>query len=219
MSQESYTPDEFDNPPAGPVGVHRGPRSLGARLAPYLIVLLVAAVCGLAVWALTGNALRGTPAASQSTSASVAGGAVSTSEPAASQSGDAQATASASASASQSASAATPSSPATSSAASSPAAASSAASTVNKSSKVVVINGVGRNGYGAQNAAKLKSAGYSNASAANPTNRSMLPDASTVWYQNEADKATAEDVAQRLGIDVVAQSPSVSAPVVAVLMK
>ena len=217
MSQESYTLDEFDNPPAGPVGVHRGPRSLGARLAPYLIVLLVAAVCGLAVWALTGNALRGAPAASQSTSSSVAGGAVSTSEPAASQSGDAQTTASATAS--QSTSAAAPSSPAASSTTSSPAASTPAASTVNKSSKVVVINGVGRNGYGAQNAAKLKSAGYSNASAANPTNRSTLPDASTVWYQNEADKATAEDVAQRLGIDVVAQSPSVSAPVVAVLMK
>ena len=58
MANESYTPDEFDNPPVGPVGVHRGPKSLGSRMLPYAVVVLVAAVCGLAVWTLTSGFLE-----------------------------------------------------------------------------------------------------------------------------------------------------------------
>ena len=51
-TDESYAEDVFDNPPQGPVGVHRGNRSVAARLVPFLIVIVVAAVAGLTVWAL-----------------------------------------------------------------------------------------------------------------------------------------------------------------------
>ena len=34
---DSYAKDVFDNPPAGPVGVHRGARPAGARMTPFLI--------------------------------------------------------------------------------------------------------------------------------------------------------------------------------------
>ena len=38
---ESYAKDMFDNPPAGPMGVHRGARSCVQAL-PYVIVVIVA---------------------------------------------------------------------------------------------------------------------------------------------------------------------------------
>ena len=44
MTYESYEPDSFDNPPKGPVGVHRGARSVMARLCPFIVVILVAAL-------------------------------------------------------------------------------------------------------------------------------------------------------------------------------
>ena len=47
MTYESYEPDSFDNPPKGPVGVHRGARSVMARLCPFIVVILVAALCGV----------------------------------------------------------------------------------------------------------------------------------------------------------------------------
>ena len=46
----SYEPDVFDNPPKGPAGVHRGNRSLSARIAPFIAVVLVAALGGFAAW-------------------------------------------------------------------------------------------------------------------------------------------------------------------------
>lgn len=51
MTYESYEPDSFDNPPKGPVGVHRGARSVMARLCPFIVVILVAALCGVGAWA------------------------------------------------------------------------------------------------------------------------------------------------------------------------
>ncbi|MBT1178641.1 LytR C-terminal domain-containing protein [Bifidobacterium vespertilionis] len=200
MSQQSYTPDEFDNPPAGPVGVHRGPRSVGARMAPYLVVLVVAALCGLVVWGVTAGFFgmdSTTPVASQTTSA----------------------TATAPASTSESASPSTSATPSATASESSASPTASATSTVNKSSEILVVNGVGKSGYAAQNVTKLKKAGYDNATPGNPKNKASLPDSSTVWYQNEADKATAEDVAKTLGIDNVVQLKSASSPIVAVLMK
>ena len=47
---DSYAKDVVDNPPAGPVGVHRGARSAGARMTPFLIVLLVVALAGVGTW-------------------------------------------------------------------------------------------------------------------------------------------------------------------------
>ena len=229
MDSQSYTPDEFDNPPAGPVGVHRGPKSLWSRMVPYAVVVLVAAVCGLVVWTLTSGFLEDGRMPWQADSSAVAS-ATSTSagSPAAVASQSSSSTASAassgvgagattgSASASPSASA---SSASVSSASASPSASASSSSVVNKSAKITVINGTSQNGYAAKKVTTLANAGYANASASNPQNRSTLPDASTVWYQNEADKATAQDVASRLGIGNVAQSGGIGTPIVVVLMK
>ena len=46
----SYSTDAFDNPPSGPVGVHRGRRSLAVRVAPFVVVIVVAALAGLLAW-------------------------------------------------------------------------------------------------------------------------------------------------------------------------
>ncbi|NMM99934.1 cell wall integrity and stress response protein 1 [Bifidobacterium sp. DSM 109958] len=228
MSNENLTPDEFDNPPAGPVGVHRGPKSVGARMLPYLVVLLVAAVCGLGVWTLTSGLLEGgrmpwqsdagattslaAPSAASSSSSAAASSAASSEATSGTSASPSATASSSSAAASSSASSASPSSTASSSS-------SSAAATVDKSSSVLVLNGTGRSGYAAQKVSVLESAGYTNATAGNPRNRSTLPDSSAVWYQSEADKATAEDVARQLGIDAVSQISGASAPVVVVLMK
>ncbi len=48
----SFTTDDFDNPPEGPVGVHRGNRAWYAVLFPYVVVLVVAVVLGLLAWAV-----------------------------------------------------------------------------------------------------------------------------------------------------------------------
>lgn len=221
MSNGTYAPDQFDNPPAGPVGVHRGPKSAGARMLPYLIVLLVAAACGLAVWMLTSGALEGGRMPWQSDTAAVAS---STAVPSSAAPSTASSSAAASPSQSASGSASPSSSSASASSSSASASTSSSASSspsaaVDKSSSVLVLNGTGRNGYAAQKVSTLAAAGYTNATAGNPRNRSTLPDSSAVWYQSEADRATAEDVARQLGIDTVSQISGASAPVVVVLMK
>ena len=47
---ESYAKDMFDNPPVGPMGVHRGARSMASRALPYVIVVIVALLAGLLFW-------------------------------------------------------------------------------------------------------------------------------------------------------------------------
>ena len=42
--------DEFENPPAGPVGAHRGPKSRRRRFLPYFVALCVALAFGLGAW-------------------------------------------------------------------------------------------------------------------------------------------------------------------------
>ena len=95
---------------------------------------------------------------------------------------------------------------------SSPASSSSA----NLSTQVRVVNGTRKTGYAAKQAAVLTGAGYTNVVAANPSG--SLPSASVVWYQNESDLATAQDVAAKLGISNVSKVTNLSAPVVVVLM-
>lgn len=214
-AHETYTPDEFDNPPAGPVGVHRGPRSLAVRVVPYIVVLVVAVLLGFAAWLMFSgslNDIRFPWTASQSSQTSSASASTSDS------SSSATASDSSSASDSTSSSAAASSDASSSSASSSPSTSTSttASQTVNKATSVRVINGTGTSGYAATKKAVLTQAGYSNVVADNPTG--TLPSASVVWYQNETDKATAENVASTLGISTVSQISNISAPVVVVLM-
>ena len=205
-TDESYAQDVFDNPPQGPIGVHRGNRSVASRLVPFLIVIIVAAVEGVGAWAAMSG--EGAKLFSSGSSASSSSSPSAKSTASASASASASDTASASASASESASESASPSESTSSPASS--------SSANLSTQVRVVNGTRKTGYAAKQAAVLTGAGYTNVVAANPSG--TLPSASVVWYQNESDLATAQDVAAKLGISNVSKVTNLSAPVVVVLM-
>lgn len=218
-AHESYTPDDFDNPPAGPVGVHRGSRSLAIRLIPYVAVLVVAALMGLLAWGLFSGSINNLKlpwsSADSSQSSSAAASSTASSSSAESSSSSAGSSSSASDDASSSASS-EPSDSESASASASASESSSAAQSVNKATSIRVINGTGTSGYAARKKTVLTQAGYSNVVAGNPSG--TLPSSSVVWYQNETDKATAENVASSLGISAVSQASSISAPVVVVLM-
>lgn len=215
-TDESYAEDVFDNPPQGPVGVHRGNRSVAARLVPFLIVIVVAAVAGLTVWAvMSGEGAKVMPWKSAATSSQTASKSSKSSKSSASESPSASASQSASASASESESAsASPSDSQSPSA--SPSQSQTPAAAANLTTQVRVVNGTKKTGYAATQASALQKAGYTNVVAANPSG--SLPAGSVVWYQNEADVATAQDVAAKLGISNVRQVSNLSAPVVVVLM-
>ncbi|MCI1219974.1 MAG: LytR C-terminal domain-containing protein [Bifidobacterium sp.] len=204
---DPYAEDAFDTPPAGPVGVHRGKRSLARRLIPFLVVVIVAALAGLLVWGLySGEAAklrlpwRSDTVASQSAAAP-------SKTPAESPSA--------------STSSASSSAPSTD-ASQSPEASSSSSTqeppqqTVNKNAAVQVINGTRINRYAAGKAAILVRNGYTNVTASTPSGQ--VPSATVVWYQNETDLATAQDVAKTLGIANVRQAQQITSPVVVVLM-
>ncbi|MFT8638568.1 LytR C-terminal domain-containing protein [Bifidobacterium sp.] len=206
---DSYTRDEFDNPPAGPMGVHRGTRSLAARTMPYFVVLLVAVLLGFLAWALLSGAassIRLPWASSSSTAAS------STTSKSESSSASDTSSSSSSATSTGSASSSASTSPSTSTSSSS-----TSSEAVNKATSIRVINGTSVSGYAAKQKAVLNNAGYTNVVAANPTG--SVPSSSVVWYQNETDKSTAEAVASSLGISTVSQMTSISAPIVAVLLE
>ncbi|WEV69981.1 LytR C-terminal domain-containing protein [Bifidobacterium sp. ESL0775] len=198
---ESYPKDAFDNPPRGPVGVHRGNTSLISRFVPYLIVVIVAVLAGLLVWGLYSGELQKTfsghgQSSSQTASApktekkkTVTKKKETTTKPDTSSDSTQQQQ-------QQAAPQPTPQ--------------------VNKQTAVQVVNGTRINGYAAKKQAVLQQSGYSSVTAANPTGK--LPTTSVVWYQNESDKATAQDVANALGITAVQQQSGIAQPIVAVLL-
>lgn len=235
---DSYAKDVFDNPPAGPVGVHRGARSAGARMTPFLIVLLVVALAGVGTWGvlsgmfsdvLFGN--NGTSQASdsgdsktgdttksgtgeQSTSSSTDD----SSDTASNTSTDSAQSDTTSSSSDGSADATDTNGQGTDSTASSDAQSTPPATAeANKATSVRVINGTKISGHAASRAYTLKQAGYKNVVSANPSG--TLPASTVVWYQNETDAATAKDIAVTLGISDVRQMSGISAPVVVVLMQ
>ena len=198
--------DAFDNPPKGPVGVHRGPRSLSIRVLPYLLVVVLAVLCGLGVWAAVSGSL---PWQQTHTEASRV---ISSHLPKRSASSSASSSATATDQASQEQTS-EPSSQSPSASASS----SSPAPVVNRGTQVTVINGTRVNGYAGKKRQVLVNAGYTAVTASNP--QDALPGVSTVRYRDEADKATAQEVANLLGITQVEQSSVASAPVEAILMQ
>ena len=198
--------DAFDNPPKGPVGVHRGPRSLSVRVLPYLLVVVLAVLCGLGVWAAVSGSL---PWQQTHTEASRV---ISSHLPKRSASSSASSSATATDQASQEQTS-EPSSQSPSASASS----SSPAPVVNRGTQVTVINGTRVNGYAGKKRQVLVNAGYTAVTASNP--QGALPDVSMVRYRDEADKATAQEVANVLGIAQVEQSSVTTTPVEAILMK
>ena len=224
---DSYAKDVFDNPPAGPVGVHRGARSAGARMTPFLIVLLVVTLAGVGTWGVLSGMFSDVLFGNNGTSQAA--------DDKASDSGDSKTgdttksgTGEQSTSSSTDGSSDTASNTSTDSAQSDTTSSSSDGSTdatdtnvqstppataeANKATSVRVING-----HAASRAYTLKQAGYTNVVSANPSG--TLPASTVVWYQNETDAATAKDIAVTLGISDVRQMSSISAPVVVVLMQ
>ncbi|MBT1161070.1 LytR C-terminal domain-containing protein [Bifidobacterium sp. SO1] len=224
---DSYAPDMFDNPPVGPVGVHRGPRSLGARVAPYLTVLVIAILAGALTWSVvTGefSKVLGLSSGSDATTSQTSGG--SSDQASTSGSGTGSDTGSDDSSSSSNTEANTDSSDSTdgdgttdsqSSEQNADSQNGDQSAQVNKAASVRVVNASGINGYAGQKKTALETAGYTSVEAANPTS-SDLPTANVVWYQNDTDKATAEDVAATLGISDVQQATGLDVSVVVVLL-
>lgn len=198
--------DAFDNPPKGPVGVHRGPRSLSVRALPYLLVVVLAVLCGLGVWAAVSGSL---PWQQTHTEASRV---ISSHLPKRSASSSASSNTTATDQASQEQTS-EPSSQSPSASASS----SSPAPVVNRGTRVTVINGTRVTGYAGKKRQVLANAGYTAVTASNP--QGSLPGVSMVRYRDEADKATAQEVARLMGITQVEQSSVASTPVEAILMQ
>lgn len=234
---DSYAKDVFDNPPAGPVGVHRGARSAGARMTPFLIVLLVVALAGVGTWGvlsgmfsdvLFGN--NGTSQAADDKASDSGDSKTGTSEQSTSSSTDGSSDTASNTSTDSAQSDTTSSSSdgstdatdtngqgADSTASSDAQSTPPATAEANKATSVRVINGTKISGHAASRAYTLKQAGYKNVVSANPSG--TLPASTVVWYQNETDAATAKDIAVTLGISDVRQMSGISAPVVVVLMQ
>ncbi len=214
---DSYEKDVYDNPPAGPMGVHRGARSAASRAMPYVIVIIVALLAGLLFWGVYSGEINnlkmpwssqeslttssaeksknsGSKSKSQSDSAS--GNKTDTSNtdsPADSQQNDQNADQNADQTDNT-----------------------TAQQVVNTGTEVRVVNATNITGYAQSKVDVLAQAGYTSVSASNPTGN--VPSQTVVWYQNETDKATAENVAQTLGISNVQQSDGLVTPIVVVLL-
>lgn len=211
---ESYAMDEFDNPPKGPAGVHRGRRSAAARYTPFVVVVVVAALCGFLAWGVLSGEFNKvhwpwSPASSQ-TSTTTAKKKAAEKKAAAKKAAEKKQQEEAAkkqqeeeaAKKQQEEDAAKQQQ--------------EQAAQVDRSLSVRVINGTGISGYAATKQSVLNQAGYANVAAANPSG--TLPDATVVWYQNDADKATAEDVANALGISNVQQTSGLGASIVVILL-
>ena len=216
----SYPTDAFDNPPSGPVGVHRGRRSLAVRVAPFVVVIVVAALAGLLAWGIASGELNKVPWPWAQQSAQTAQGDQNRQGDAAADDGDdTQADADAQDDAAdqgeadgQDTDGAAQPDDAT---ADEQQPESQPEQTVNYNTSVRVINATGVNGYAAQQSGVLQSVGYTSVIAANPSG-GALPSVNVVWYQNETDLATAQNIADTLGIATVEQATGIADPIVVV---
>lgn len=216
----SYSTDAFDNPPSGPVGVHRGRRSLAVRVAPFVVVIVVAALAGLLAWGIASGELNKVPWPWAQQSAQTAQDSKGGQDDAAADDGDdTQADADAQDDAAdqgeadgQDTDGAAQPDDAT---ADEQQPESQPEQTVNYNTSVRVINATGVNGYAAQQSGVLQSVGYTSVIAANPSG-GALPSVNVVWYQNETDLATAQNIADTLGIATVEQATGIADPIVVV---
>ena len=209
-NEHKYPADEFDNPPSGPIGMHRGNRSLAVRIVPYLVTIVIAVLLGALAWAFFSGAFNSRTDVSMAQSSSTAAessSSASATDTASSSSSDASSTdasstdaSSADASSTESSTDATASSDSSSSAEESPSESSSSSAAANTAAQIVVYNGSGVTGAAASNAQTLENSGYTNVTATNPADYNSLPSATTVWYRTDADLATAQDVAADVAV-------------------
>lgn len=214
---DSYEKDVYDNPPAGPMGVHRGARSAASRAMPYVIVIIVALLAGLLFWGVYSGEINNLkmPWSSQesptTSSAEKSKSGESKSKPqsdSASGNKTDASNADSSTDSQQNDQNADQNAEQTDNA--------TAQQVVNTGTEVRVVNATNITGYAQSKADVLVQAGYTSVSASNPTGN--VPSQTVVWYQNETDKATAENVAQTLGISNVQQSDGLVTPIVVVLL-
>ena len=217
---DSYEKDVYDNPPSGPMGVHRGARSAASRAVPYVIVIIVALLAGLLFWGVYSGEINNLkmPWSSQESST--------TSSAEKSKSGESKSESrSDSASGNEADASNTDSSTGSQQSEQNEQNAeqdaeqtdnATAQQVVNTGTEVRVVNATNITGYAQSKVDVLTQAGYTSVSASNPTGN--VPSQTVVWYQNETDKATAENVAQTLGISNVQQSNGLVTPIVVVLL-
>lgn len=216
---DSYEKDVYDNPPAGPMGVHRGARSAASRAMPYVIVIIVALLAGLLFWGVYSGEINNLkmPWSSQESPT--------TSSAEKSKSGESKSksqvdsdSASGNKTDASNAGSSTDSQQNDQNADQNAEQADNATAqqVVNTGTEVRVVNATNITGYAQSKADVLVQAGYTSVSASNPTGN--VPSQTVVWYQNETDKATAENVAQTLGISNVQQSDGLVTPIVVVLL-
>lgn len=180
-----YADDEFDAPagPDVPRGVHRAPRSAWSRWWPFLVVIIVvpAIAYGLVTYASRDNS-PSTPASSSTSKA---------------PSGEA----------STPAKSTEPSDETSSESAESPEPTSEAPTPeVDLTTGVTVYNAAGIKGLAASTVTTLEGAGFTNVTGTNFSG--TKPDVSTVYYASDDQKATADLVAETVGLDTVTQSES-----------
>lgn len=216
---DSYEKDVYDNPPAGPMGVHRGARSAASRAMPYVIVIIVALLAGLLFWGVYSGEINNlkmpwssqesptTSSAEKSKSGESKSKSQSDSDSASGNKTDAS-NAGSSTDSQQNDQNTDQNAEQTDNA--------TAQQVVNTGTEVRVVNATNITGYAQSKADVLVQAGYTSVSASNPTGN--VPSQTVVWYQNETDKATAENVAQTLGISNVQQSDGLVTPIVVVLL-
>lgn len=210
--------DDFENPPAGPIGLHRGKRSFGARFAPYLIVVIVAALCALLAWGILSGNLQALLHGGQShpafTTAQVKKRGLRANAKKSTSSTPTSGSAKSGSAKKKSDSAATSDSTKQD-------AASTTQAAPDKSTQVVIFNALpataaSRNGYAGRQAAVLKNDGYTSVSA--QTLSAGLPSANTVWYSDASQEATARDVASKLGISSVELQSGLREPIAAIFV-
>jgi hypothetical protein len=190
-----YPPDEFDaaDDHDGPRGVHRSPRTTWSKLWPFLVVLVVfpALAYGAVTWIANSDTGLG---------GAISGlGATGTSD--ASTDGATEAAPGT----------ATPTDTPTTEAPVAPPAA-----VPDLTTPVAVLNAAKVSGLAATEAKKLEAGGFTNVTAANSTGTGVKT--TTVFYATDAQKVTADAVAQLLGITTVTMSPTQAKDGIAVVL-
>lgn len=215
---DSYEKDVYDNPPAGPMGVHRGARSAASRAMPHVIVIIVALLAGLLFWSIYSGEINNLkmPWSSQESSTTANSDESKSSESTSESQSDTKSSDEADASNTDSSADAQQNDDAQSDQNSDQTDNATPQQAVNTGTEVRVVNATNITGYAQSKADVLTQAGYTSVSASNPTGN--VPSQTVVWYQNETDKATAENVAQTLGISNVQQSDGLVTPIVVVLL-
>ncbi|EFH71075.1 LytR C-terminal domain-containing protein [Gardnerella swidsinskii] len=214
----SYTPDAFDEPPEGPIGVHRGNPAWYAVILPYFVALIVAAVVGVLVWAIASGEISHLPLpwnhqqqSSQSASSSKTSEnkkSVKSDEDKSSEGEDDDDNKSEENKSDRKDAGDSKDNSANDS---------KTQTSLDKSVAVKVLNATKISGHAAAGADKLKQAGYANVTAGNPTGK--VPGESVVWYKDDSQKAAAEDIAKTLGISAVENEKQIVSPIVVVLCK